>query len=104
MRLFIFIFFLQVMNGFVTLFDRAGNFSIQERKRNLRGCSLTDRSRHCSFHFTSFHFTSLGFSLKGRKERRKIGSSRQKSAASGGQPRPSSITSGGSLSAYWTGM
>jgi hypothetical protein len=50
--LFIFIlaftFILQVMNVFVNLFGRAGKFSVKEGKSNLRGRSLTDRSRHSS--------------------------------------------------------
>jgi hypothetical protein len=56
------IFILQVMNVFVNLFGRAGKFSVKEGKSNLRGRSLTDRSRHSSFH--------LGLPLK---ERRKEG-------------------------------
>jgi hypothetical protein len=61
MRLFILIFILQVMNVFVNLFGRAGNFSIKDGESNLRGRSSTDRSHRYSFHFTSFHFTSFHF-------------------------------------------
>jgi hypothetical protein len=80
MQLFIFIFVLQVMNVFVNLFGHKGKFSVKDRKSNLRGCRLTDRSRHSSFH--------LDFTWN---EGRKIGGCCQKSAASGGQPRPSSL-------------
>jgi hypothetical protein len=53
---------------FVNLFGRASKFSVKDGKSNLRGRSLTDRSRH-----SSFHFISLGFSLERRKEERKEG-------------------------------
>jgi hypothetical protein len=54
------------MNVFVNLFGRAGTFSVKDGKSNLRGRSLTDRSRHSSFH--------LNFLWKeGKKERRKEG-------------------------------
>jgi hypothetical protein len=56
------------MNVFVNLFGRAGKFLVKDGKSNLRGRSLTDRSRHSSFH--------LDFLWKeGKKERRKEGRS-----------------------------
>jgi hypothetical protein len=86
----IFIFMLQVMNVFVNLFGHTDESSVKDRKSNLRGCRLTDRSRHSSFHFISLHFTSFHLDFAWN-ERRKIGGCCQKSAASGGQPRPSSL-------------
>jgi hypothetical protein len=65
-----FIFILQVINVFVNLFGRAEKFSVKDGKSNLRGCSLTDRSRH-----SSFHVISLGFSLERRREGRTEGRS-----------------------------
>jgi hypothetical protein len=56
----LFIFILHVMNVFVNLFGRAGKFSVKDGKSNLRGRSLTDRSRHSSFH--------LGLTLKERRK------------------------------------
>jgi hypothetical protein len=58
------------MNAFVNLFGRAGKLSVNNGKSNLRGRSLTDRSRYSSFH--------LGLTLKekrkeGKKEGRKEG-------------------------------
>jgi hypothetical protein len=51
---------------------------VNDGKSNLRRRSLTDRSRH-----SSFHFISLGFSLKrrkkGRKEERKKGRKKRRS-------------------------
>jgi hypothetical protein len=61
------IFILQVMNAFVNLFGRAGKFSVNDGKSNLRGRSLTDRSRHSSFHFG---LTLKERTKKGRKEDR----------------------------------
>jgi hypothetical protein len=89
MQLFIFIVvaivMLQVMNVFVNLFGHTGEFSVKDRKSNFRGCHLTDRSRHSSFHFILLHFTSFYFILlhvtsfhltfiwnEGRKEGRSV--------------------------------
>jgi hypothetical protein len=76
----LFIFISQAMNVFVNLFGHTGKFSVKDGKSNLRTWSLTDGSRHDSFH--------LDFLWK---EGRKIAGSHQKSAASGGQRFPDSL-------------
>jgi hypothetical protein len=67
--IFIVIFMLHVMNVFVNLFGHTDKLSVKDRKSNLRGCRLTDRSRHSSFHFILLHFTWI---LPGTKEGRSV--------------------------------
>jgi hypothetical protein len=52
---------------FVNAFGRAGKFSIKDTKSNLRRCSLTDGSRHDSFHLS---LTLKERRKEGRKEDR----------------------------------
>jgi hypothetical protein len=84
----LFIFISQAMNVFVNLFGRASKFSVKDGKSNLRGWSLTDRSSHASFHFIHLDFLWKEGKKERKKERRKIGGSCQKSAASGGNHLP----------------
>jgi hypothetical protein len=57
------------MNFVVNLFVHRDELSVKDRKSNLRGCHLTDRSRHSSFHFILPHFTWI---LPGTKEGRSV--------------------------------